>query len=141
MDQGQQDKLDERLINAVRRGDIPRVKRLLAAGADVNARDKYGRTALYWPVCFGRIGCMRLLIEAGADVNNRDSDGWTPLHEAAYCELIACMRILIEAGADTEIKDNCGSTPGDILSGENPGLYEKYAVCPGFEPGIQEDLR
>jgi ankyrin repeat protein len=45
------------------------VRRLLAAGADVNARDRHGQTALMLAAHRGALDVVEALIEAGADLN------------------------------------------------------------------------
>lgn len=80
---------------------------LLAAGADVRARDDRGATALHWCAAAvasldheGSCGlCLRALIAAGADVDARDEDGETALHCAARLGNLAAIRCLAEAGA------------------------------------------
>ncbi|AFM26604.1 ankyrin repeat domain-containing protein [Desulfomonile tiedjei] len=61
------------------------VKLLLDAGADVNARDDYGRTALMWAIDSHhsfREEDVRLLLERGADVHVKDKQGKTALMRA-----------------------------------------------------------
>jgi ankyrin repeat protein len=58
---------------------------LLAKGADVNTKDKYGSTPLHHAVSKGYKDLAKLLIASGADVNARASSGvTTPLGYAAY---------------------------------------------------------
>ena len=60
------------------------VKRLLAAGADVNVRDDAGRTLLHAASYAGHKEIVELLITKGADLNAKGLlDGATPLHFAA----------------------------------------------------------
>ena len=63
-------------------GNIEVVKQHLAAGTDVDAKDKYGSTPLNGAVFYGRNEMAELLIAAGADVNAKYEDGGTPLDEA-----------------------------------------------------------
>ena len=76
--------LNDRLIDAAKNEDIKNVRELLANGADVDAKDKNGETALHWAACDGRVDVAKILIEKGADVDAKDNHGWTALHEAAF---------------------------------------------------------
>ena len=60
---------DGELIAAADKGRLADVRRLLAAGADVAARDQKGRTALLAATQGNHVEVARVLIEAGADVN------------------------------------------------------------------------
>ena len=51
-------------------------------GADINARDNYGWTALIYAAINGYTEIARLLLSAGADVNIKANDGNTALMEA-----------------------------------------------------------
>ena len=54
-------------MTAARTGDIEPVKALLARGADVNAEEADGQTALMWAAAEGHVDVVRALLEAGAD--------------------------------------------------------------------------
>jgi len=71
------------LHDAVRTGSEDTVRRLIDAGADVNAVDEDGRTPLHDAARTSSGYTIRKLIDAGADVNAVDKDGRTPLHDAA----------------------------------------------------------
>ena len=62
--------------DAATNGNIEVVKQHFANGADVNAKDKYGRTPLHYAV---DREIAELLIANGANVNAKDGDGETPL--------------------------------------------------------------
>ena len=64
---------------SVQGGSIAAVKQHLAAGTDVNAKDKRGRTPLYWAAVADHNEIAELLIAKGADVNAKNKDGDTPL--------------------------------------------------------------
>jgi len=68
--------MSDHLLQAVEAGDLPRVQAHLAAGADCEARNADGATALMLAAHAGRLDVVRALIEAGADVNATDERGW-----------------------------------------------------------------
>ena len=65
-------------------GDIERMDRLVARGADVNARGTYGVTLPTWVIQHPNIAGFRHLMELGADPNIHWDDGYTLLHWIAY---------------------------------------------------------
>ena len=87
------------LMTAVLLGDRDAVRRLVAGGADVNARNDAGATALMWAVDDPDIA--RLLVDRGADVNARSDDARTPLIIAAGRHgSAAVVKLLLDHGAD-----------------------------------------
>jgi ankyrin repeat protein len=81
------------LITSVEGSDLHALKGLIAGGADVNAVDEEGRTALWYAAREGHVECATALLDAKADVNKADSNGDTPLHEAFYSGLAECVRV------------------------------------------------
>lgn len=63
--------------------DAEIIKMMVEAGADLNARDIYGRTPLHYALSSGAEN-VRALIEMGADVNAQDDNGHTPLTSVMY---------------------------------------------------------
>ena len=80
---------------------------LIAAGAEVNAKDDSGDTSLHRAALYGHVAVVSILIAAGADVNAKDDNGETPL----YGGHASVVFILMVAGADVNAKDNNGETP------------------------------
>jgi len=76
-------KAEESIHIAVKVGHIEAVKQHIAAGADVNAKDKKGETPLLQALGMGYKEIVELLIAKGADVNANNGDGYTPLDLAA----------------------------------------------------------
>src|SRR5437660_1580397 len=102
---------DAALRKAAQDGDLQAVKDLLAKGADVNAKDDKGKTALLWAApARDNPEMMRLLIAKGADVNAKDNDGETALMIAAGQSNPGILAELIEAGADINAQNNSGGT-------------------------------
>jgi len=108
--------LDERtaLMHAAQgiRGDPHVIEVLLDAGADINASDKFDRSALYW-ASRGDPARVRMLIEYGADVNQQGPSHETPLMAAVKVQRIENIRAILEAGPDVWLLDARGVTALD----------------------------
>ena len=72
------------LYGAAHRGDVAEMRRLVAAGADVNEPGFGGVRPLQWAAVRGQVEATRLLAEMGADFNVLDdASACSPLHSAA----------------------------------------------------------
>lgn len=87
------------------------LKRLLEDGVDLEAKDKYGRTALSRAAREGYQKGVESLIESGANLDSKDMNGWTPLSWAAYNGHETVVESLLEKGANLESRDESGWTP------------------------------
>src|SRR5207253_2055287 len=87
---------------------------LIARGADVNARDTTGATALEQAAWKGEESMIRLLISKGADPKCANpNSGVTPLHAAASRGYKIVADVLLDAGASATARDKLGATPLD----------------------------
>ena len=111
-------------LKSVKSGDYAEVKRLIAEGADVNAENKKGSTALMWASGEGHPEVVRLLVDAGADVNAQNNKGYTASMWASYYGQKEVAQLLIEAGADVNVQDNNGKTALDASSYRHPEMIE-----------------
>jgi len=100
-------------------GNIEAVKKHIAAGTDVNAKQSNGMTPLHFAAQFDFKELAELLITAGTDVNAKRDDGWTPLHFAAAAGHKEIVELLIANGADVNAKRDGGITPLDDTTREN----------------------
>ena len=109
-------------------GDVPVdvFRELIAEGAEVDAVDRYGRTALQKLVDGLSPRLVELVIRAGADVKRlypatENESSQTCLHVAAQHHVgeagAECCRLLVEAGADINAVNDSGETPLDLAAG------------------------
>jgi ankyrin repeat protein len=129
---------DVPLIEAVQRGDVGAVRTLLRQGADPNAAQGDGLTALHIAAETGQLEITRLLLDAKAAVDARSRlGGYTPLHLAARSGQTAVTRALLDAGADPKIATtNSGATPLHLAA---KALNGEAAVRALLEAGAPVD--
>ncbi len=95
---------------AAKAGDESLLKRLVGEGADLNALDEKGISALSWAAMADQAEAVRWLLEKGAKVNQANRDGATPLHGAAFLGREGVTKVLLENGADASAKNLMGQT-------------------------------
>ncbi|KAI1126751.1 acyl transferase/acyl hydrolase/lysophospholipase [Nemania abortiva] len=99
-------------------GDGNTLQDLVDQGADVNAKDHEGETALFKAAKGGHEAAVMLLLDAGAIAGSRWDSGRTPLAFAAQNGHEHLVQILLEYGADPGSKSNTGRTPS-LLAAQN----------------------
>ena len=98
------------LVDAVRRGDVNRVERLLERGAEADSTTPDGTTALLWAAHLDRIDIATLLVRAGSKVSIANRYGVTPAMQAATNGNAELMALFLEAGTDANAKTPQGET-------------------------------
>jgi len=130
-------KADESIHIASKAGHFEAVKKHLAAGTDVNAKDNtIGLTPLHIAAFTGHKVILELLIANGADVNAK-CVGDTPLHSAAGHGHKEIAELLLAEGADVNAKEKNGTTPLDSAARfkhpETADLLRKHGGKTGEE--------
>lgn len=125
--------LGDKIRIAASHGDRDEVKRLLDAGADVNAKDELGRTALMAAASCGRQIVVGLLMKRKADPDAKKGDrGTTALMMASSAGNTECVRELLAEGANPDIRDNARRTALMMAKekgyNEIIGLLEQYGA-------------
>src|SRR6266571_2241416 len=98
------------LVEAAKNGDKDGLRALVQRGADVNAAQGDGTTALHWASYRDDVQSADLLIRAGADVNAANDLGVTPLWTASQNGSAAMVRRLLDAGANPNAALMSGET-------------------------------
>jgi ankyrin repeat protein/beta-lactamase regulating signal transducer with metallopeptidase domain len=103
------------LYDAVTAGDLQQVRSLLAKGANANAKDGIGNTALFFAILSHDPAMVELLVTKGADVNLanvfRTAAGNYSLAQLAVGHgNLDTMRLLVDHGAKLDAKDQDGWT-------------------------------
>ncbi len=105
------------LHQAVLSGDRPAVQRLIRSGADVNAANRHGVTALLIAAQRGHADLIDVLLKAGASVKTADAklpEGQTLLMHAARTGNVASMKALIAAGSRINARETRTGTTAAI---------------------------
>jgi uncharacterized protein len=117
------------LIDAVKNADREALRALMKRGADINATEGDGSTALHWASYRDDVESADLLIRAGANVNAANALGATPLWIASENRNVAIVRSLLAAGANANAALVSGETVLMMASRSgNPGIVEQLIV-------------
>ncbi|WP_025784622.1 ankyrin repeat domain-containing protein [Sporosarcina sp. D27] len=102
--------MEQQLISAVAEGDTKTVLELLEGGADINATNNQGDTALMAATKKNNVDTVKVLIEQGADINIQNNNKDNVLLYAGAEGLLEIVKLAVQAGADTTITNRFGGT-------------------------------
>ena len=134
---------DSAVAEAAERGDLEAVRTLLRQGADVNAAQGDGMTALHWASEGGRVAMAETLVRAGGDLEAVTRVGrYTPLHLAARAARPATVGVLLAAGADPRASTTTGgSTPLHFAAAAGSAAAVSLLVDAGADVNAREAAR
>ena len=129
---------DRALIAAVRAQDAGAARALIGRGADVDAAQPDGATALHWAAYHDDAGLVDLLIGAGAVIDAANDYGVTPLGLACDNGSAATVSRLLAAGADPNRARGTGEAP--VMTCARTGSVAAVAalLARGADPSAAE---
>ncbi|XP_057253268.1 ankyrin repeat domain-containing protein 35 isoform X2 [Pezoporus wallicus] len=105
-------KQDQKLLEAVEKGDVGRVAALAARKTSRPAKlNAVGQSAFHLAASKGLTECLTLLLAHGAPVNEKNDDGSTALHLATIACQPQCVKVLLQYGANEGHVDGQSRTP------------------------------
>ncbi len=139
--------LDDQLLSAAHSGDVAQVRRLVEAGANVNAESAvagmseedlrqaglHGATPLFIAAHGGHVEIAELLIDAGANLNTK-SGAETPLMVAAFLGHLQIVNLLIERDADMAISSSQGNAVNYAAAGGHLEVVRLLVDAGGYKP-------
>ena len=130
------------LTSAANRGDFDSVKFLLQNGANVNAKNSLGDTALSCAVQFlgsSTTEIVKLLLESGADMNTRNERCETRLLLATKMNAEKVVALLLELRCETNVSNVCSLSPLHYAAENNNGRLTEKLLQYGADPSVKED--
>ena len=127
------------IAQAAQAKDAAAVKKLLKDGADVNASQGDGMTALHWAALNGDAELASMLLYAGANVGAKTRlGGYTPLHLAAQIGNAAVIAPLVAAGAQVSALTATGATA--LMQAAHSGSTDSVRILleNGADPNLKE---
>jgi ankyrin repeat protein len=118
-------------------GDAVGVEQALAAGTDVNTRDKLGQTPIVVAALAGQNEVASVLVQHGADVMARTDKGMTALHAAAFVGDVEAINLLLSGGAKVNDQDNFAHiSPLHAAAEENHVSSVEALIKAGVDPSL-----
>ena len=132
---------DLRLIQAVKRGDVPAAQQLIRQKVDVNLRQPDGATALHWAADAEDAKMASLLLAAGAKADVANDYGVTPLLVAVAGRASDVVEVLLAAGAKVSVALPTGETA--LMTAARSGSLGavKALLAKGADPNTREHVK
>ncbi|HKA79804.1 MAG TPA: ankyrin repeat domain-containing protein [Xanthobacteraceae bacterium] len=124
------------LFSAANAGCVPLARRLLAAGASLEARDRFGAMALARAARAGHVALAELFLAQGAAIDARNLEGATALYGAAENERQATVALLLAKGADPNLPGPAGVTPLAAAAFKGNGRIVDQLLARGADPDV-----
>ncbi len=132
---------DSPVADAAQRGDADAVRALLQGGADANAAQSDGMTALHWAAARNDATIARALLYAGATVQARTRlGGYTPLHLASRAGSREVVDVLVAQGADVDAYTATGVTALHFAADADAAAVAAALLAGGADVDARDDF-
>ena len=130
------------LMWAVYEEDADEVERLVRAGADVNASNKYGANAMQLAAEVANVEVLELLLRAGADADSPNPEGQTALMLVARTGNVEAAGLLVENGATVDAREQWGEQTALMWAAarRHPEMME-YLISQGADINARSKWR
>ena len=101
-------RLNRKLFEAIKNGQVDKMRRLIKRGAELNSQNKMGKSPLRWAIDKNQIEIVRVLL---TEYNLNSKMINNALFDAVHLGDIDIAKLLIENGADINTQKKFGNTP------------------------------
>jgi uncharacterized protein len=130
---------DDRLSQAVQRGDRAAVESLLVSHVPVDSAEGDGTTALHWAAYQNNVALAELLLNAHANVNAKTRiNAATPLFMACQNGSAPMIELLLKHGAEVNGANSLGTTPLMVAAASGNAAAVKVLLDHGAEVNARE---
>ncbi|MBR1714349.1 MAG: ankyrin repeat domain-containing protein [Treponema sp.] len=124
------------VIDAVRNGDRLSLDKAVDAGENVNSKDEFGNSALFYALKASDFSIFRRLLDLGANSGTRNNDGQTPLMYAVFQNADNFALALLKNGASPSTVDDDGNSALSIAISNSSVNLVSALLEAGANPNI-----
>jgi ankyrin repeat protein len=114
------------------------VRRLIAAGADLDRRGEDGFTPLGAAALRGHLAVVRQLVNAGADPDRKSANGAPPIVDAVRLDHLAVVDVLLAGGADPTRADRDGHHALSMAAARGTIGLVRHLLARGLDPDASD---
>jgi ankyrin repeat protein len=119
----------------------PCIKWLIDAGAEIDAKDNNGHTALFLAFINGKLQIVNYLLEKSANPDNSDSEGNTCLHYASKSESFECVELLVNRVKRINCQNQKQETPLHLAAALQETSKRISIIAALLERGINPNIK
>ena len=133
--------INELLFKATDKGCQDLARRLLEAGASLEARDRFGAKPLSHAAAAGQIELVTLFLDHGAPIDARNLDGSTALFKAAESGRLEVVKLLAERGAAVDLPGRSGVAPLSAAAFMGSAPIVEFLIENGADPNWMDGTK